>query len=97
MSRPDAQTQRHRHDRQPAGTQGCRCLRVDRGARRDASISAQIFARPEPDRDAVASPDLRNAAERTIPRQRRRIGRFAAALTAREASNYFRHAGTDLL
>ena len=25
--------------------------------------------------------------------ERRRIGRFAATLTAREASNYFRHAG----
>jgi len=37
--------------------------------------------------------DLRKAAERTIPRLRRRIGRFARALTAREASNYFSHAG----
>jgi hypothetical protein len=37
--------------------------------------------------------DLRKAAERTIPRLRRRIGRFAKTLTAREASNYFRHAG----
>src|SRR5262245_5995139 len=37
--------------------------------------------------------DLRKAAERTIPRLRRRIGRFAATLTASEASNYFRHAG----
>ena len=36
---------------------------------------------------------LRKAAERTIPRLRRRIGRFAATLTAREACNYFRHAG----
>jgi len=36
---------------------------------------------------------MRKAAERTIPRLRRRIGRFAATLTAREASNYFRHAG----
>ena len=36
---------------------------------------------------------LRKAAERTIPRLRRRIGRFARSLTAREASNYFRHAG----
>jgi transposase len=36
---------------------------------------------------------LRKAAERTIPRLRRRIGRFARTLTAREASNYFRHAG----
>ena len=37
--------------------------------------------------------DLRKGAERTIPRLRRRIRRFAHALTAREASNYFRHAG----
>jgi transposase len=35
----------------------------------------------------------RKAAERTIPRLRRRIRHFAATLTAREASNYFRHAG----
>ena len=36
---------------------------------------------------------LRKAAERTIPRLRRRIGTFACTLTAREARNYFRHAG----
>jgi transposase len=36
---------------------------------------------------------LRKAAERTIPRLRRRIGRFARTFTTREASNYFRHAG----
>lgn len=36
---------------------------------------------------------LRKAAERTIPRLRRRIGSFARRLTAREASNCFRHAG----
>lgn len=36
---------------------------------------------------------LRKAAERTIPRLRRRIGSFPRRLTAREASNYFRHAG----
>ena len=38
---------------------------------------------------------LRKAAERTIPRLRRRIGRFASALPAREARNYFRHAGYE--
>jgi transposase len=38
---------------------------------------------------------LRKAAERTIPRLRRRIGRFACTLTAREAGNYFRHAGYE--
>ena len=36
---------------------------------------------------------LRSAAERTIPRLRRRIGSFARRLSATEASNYFRHAG----
>ena len=36
---------------------------------------------------------LRRAAERTIPRLRRRIGTFARTLTAAEASNYFRHSG----
>ena len=38
---------------------------------------------------------LRKAAERTIPLLRRRIGRFARTLTAREARNYFRHAGYE--
>ena len=38
-------------------------------------------------------PNLCKAAERTIRRLRRRIRRFAATLTARDASNYFRHAG----
>ena len=38
---------------------------------------------------------LRKAAERTIPRLRRRIDRFACTLTAREARNYFRHAGYE--
>ena len=36
---------------------------------------------------------LRKVAERTIPRLRRRIGTFTRSLTAREARNYFRHAG----
>ena len=36
---------------------------------------------------------LRKVAERTIPRLRRRIRTFARNLTAREAKNYFRHAG----
>jgi transposase len=36
---------------------------------------------------------LRKAGERTVPRLRRRIGSFARNLTAREATNYFRHAG----
>lgn len=36
---------------------------------------------------------LRKAAERSVPRLRRRIGTFARDLSAREALNYFRHAG----
>ena len=36
---------------------------------------------------------LRKAAERNIPGLRRRIAPFARNLTAREAKNYFRHAG----
>jgi transposase len=36
---------------------------------------------------------LRKVAERTVPRLCRRIGTFARSLTAREARNYFRHAG----
>jgi len=36
---------------------------------------------------------LRKTGERSIPRLRRRIGSFARNLTAREAANYFRHAG----
>jgi transposase len=39
--------------------------------------------------------NLRKAGERTIPRLRRRIGSFARRVTAREASNYFRHAGYE--
>jgi transposase len=36
---------------------------------------------------------LRKAGERTIPRLRRRLGWFARNVTAREAANYFTHAG----
>ena len=49
-----------------------------------------------PDLDPIEMPfsklkaGLRKAAERTISRLRRRIGRFAGTLTARDASNYFR-------
>jgi transposase len=49
-----------------------------------------------PDLNPIEAPfsklnaSLRKAAERTIPRLRRRIGRFPCTLTAREARNYFR-------
>ncbi len=36
---------------------------------------------------------LRKSAERTVRRLCRRIGAFARSLSAREAANYFRHAG----
>ena len=38
---------------------------------------------------------LCKAAERTIPRLRRRIGSFSRTITAREARNYFKHAGHE--
>ena len=38
---------------------------------------------------------LRKAAERTIPRLRRRIGKFACTLTAGEARNYVKHSGYE--
>jgi hypothetical protein len=55
--------------------------------------AAQSFATCPNIRFSKLKADLRKAAERTIPRLRRRIGRFARTLTAREASNYFGHAG----
>jgi transposase len=42
------------------------------------------------ERSASFKVSLRKAAERTIPRLRRRIGRFPSTLTAREARNYFK-------
>jgi len=36
---------------------------------------------------------LRKLAERTIPRLCRAIGSFVPRLSARQAANYFRHAG----
>jgi hypothetical protein len=63
---------------------------------RFASLSAAILARPEPIEmpfSKLKGP-LRKAAERTIPRLRRRIG-LPFTLTAREAGNYFRHAGSE--
>jgi transposase len=36
---------------------------------------------------------LRKLAERTVPRLRRSIGAFARTLSAKQASNYFTHAG----
>ena len=46
-------------------------------------------------RTEMLKADLRKPAERTSPRLRRRIARFARTLTAREAANYFRHAGYE--
>ena len=94
-ARPDPQAQGYRHDRQSSGAQGRRCPRGDRSARCDASYLPKY----SPDLNPIEMPFsklkayLRKAAERTIPRLRRRIGKFARTLTTREASNYFRHAG----
>ena len=97
VSCPAAQTWRYRHARQPSGSQGCRHPRGDRGARRGATL--RYLPKYSPDLNPIEMPfsklkaDLRKAAERSIPRLRRRIGRFAPNLTARQASNCFRHAG----
>ena len=70
-----------------------------REAREARGATLRYLPKYSPDLNPIEMPfsklkaDLRRAAERTIPRLRRRIGRFAATLTAREASNYFRHAG----
>jgi hypothetical protein len=90
---PDPQAQGYRHDRQSSGAQGRRCPRGERSARCD------VLPKYSPDLNPIEMPFsklkayLRKAADRTIPRLRRRIGGFARTLTTREASNYFRHAG----
>jgi hypothetical protein len=59
---------------QPVGATTCRRTRLpafrgDRGARRDVSLSAQIFARPKPIEMPFSKlkANLRKAAERTMP------------------------------
>jgi hypothetical protein len=67
-------------------------------ARRSKHAARRFAICPKysPDLDPIEMPfsklkaGLRKAAERTISRLRRRIGRFAGTLTARDASNYFR-------
>ena len=66
------------------------------GAWRRPSLSPAIFAgslNPIEMPFSKLKTYLRKAAERKIPGLRRRIRIFARNLTAREAKNYFRHAG----
>ena len=64
-----------------------------------AGATLRYLPKYSPDLNPIEMPfsklkaSLRKAAERTIPRLRRRIARFACTLAAREACNYFRHAG----
>ena len=58
---PTLQAQRHRDARQSSGAQGRRCPRGHRSARGNASIPAQIFPRPEPDRDVLQPDEGRSA------------------------------------
>jgi L-iditol 2-dehydrogenase len=80
----------------PIGTLHAKLARL-RGAARGATL--RYLPKYSPDLNPIEMPfsqlkaDLRKAAERTIPRLRRRIGCFARRLTPREASNYFKHAG----
>ena len=63
-------------------------------ARHETSLSAKYSPDLNPiEMSANQGAGLRTAAERTIPRLRRRIDTFARNLTARETANYFRHAG----
>jgi transposase len=73
MSRPDAQTQRHRHDLPAHNAVGVREAIEARGA------TLRYLPKYPPDLNPIEMPfsklkaDLRKAAERTIPRLRRRI------------------------
>ena len=58
---PTLTAQRHRDARQSSGAQGRRCPRGHRSARGNASIPAQIFPRPEPDRDVLQPDEGRSA------------------------------------
>jgi transposase len=95
VPRPDPQAQGYRHDRQlPAHkAAGVREAIEARGA------MLRYLPKYSPDLNPSEMPFsklkayLRKAAERTVPRLRRRIGRFARTLTTREVPNYFRHAG----
>ena len=79
---PDPQAQGYRHDRQSSGAQGRRCPRGDRSAR----CEFRYLPKYSPDLNPIEMPFsklkayLRKAAERTIPRLRRRIGSFARTL-----------------
>jgi transposase len=94
-SRASAQAQRHRRHRQlPAHkVPGVREAIEARGAtlRYPTQYSPELNPIEMPFSKLKAY--LRRAAERTVPRLYRRIGSFARSLTAREARNYFRHAG----
>ena len=95
MSGPDPQAQGYRRDRQSSAHKaaGVREAIEARGS------TLLYLPKYSPDLNPIEMPFsklkafLRKVAERTIPRLRRRIGTFARSLTAREARNYFRHAG----
>src|SRR5262249_22318455 len=95
VSGPDPQAQGYRHDRQSSCAAGIREAIEARGA------TLRYLPQYSPDLNPIEMPfsklkaSLRKAAKRTIPRLRRRIARFACTLTAREACNYFRHAGYE--
>ena len=95
MSRADAQAQGYRRHRQSPAHKvaGVRAAIEARGA------TLRYLPKYSPDLNPIEmsfsqlKADLRKAAERTIPRLRRRIARFVRSLPARHAANYFRHAG----
>jgi hypothetical protein len=74
-------------------------LSLNRLGEREIGATLRYLPKYSPDLNPIEMPfsklkaDLRKTAARTIPRLRRRIGKFAQTLSARETSNYFRHAG----
>jgi hypothetical protein len=94
MPGPDAQARRDGADGQSAGAQGRRRRGGDPGGGSDADLSPEVFSRPQPDRAfSKLKAHLRKAAEQTIPRLLRRIGRVVTDFSAQECRNFFRHAG----
>src|ERR1035441_6061665 len=91
----DTQARRHRDDGQPPRPQGCRCARGDRSSRCNAAFLPKYSPDLNPIEQAFSKlkAHLRKAAERTIPRLSRRIGKLMDAFTPQECANYFRHAG----
>src|SRR6185436_4111874 len=91
----NTQARRYRHHGQSSSPQGCR-----REQAIEAAGATLLYLPPySPDLNPIepafskVKAHLRKAAEHTIPRLVRRIGRIASAFSPQECRNFFRHAG----